>query len=100
MTRRALVAILMAAIASGGLALAKGVVLAQEEDTSSPSLRIEWAEFKKLYDKRQLVLIDVRSKEAFEMGHIPGARCIPEEAMDKHVAALKKEKAPIVLYCA
>ena len=94
MTRRALVAILMAVIGSGA------TVRGQEEDTSSPSLRIEWAEFKKLHDKRQLVLIDVRSKEAFEMGHIPGARSIPEEAMDKHVAALKKEKTPIVLYCA
>ena len=95
MTRRVLVAILMAAIGNGAAGLAQ-----QEEDTSSPSLRIEWAEFKKLYDKRQLVLIDVRSKEAFEMGHIPGARSIPEEAMDKHVAALKKDKTPIVLYCA
>ena len=72
----------------------------QEEDTSSPSLRIEWAEFKKLYDRREIVLIDVRSVPSFEAGHIPGARSIPLEEIDKQSAALKKLKPPIVLYCA
>jgi 3-mercaptopyruvate sulfurtransferase SseA len=72
----------------------------QEEDTSSPALRIEWAEFKKLYDRQALVLIDVRNVPSFEAGHIPGARSIPLEEIDKHAAALKKLKPPIVLYCA
>lgn len=44
----------------------------REEDTSSPSLRIDWTEFKKLYDAKAIELIDVRGDVVFESGHIPG----------------------------
>ena len=82
------------------LAAFGGAAGGQEEDTSSPALRIEWADFKKLYDRQALVLVDVRNAPSFEAGHIPGARSIPLEEIDKQAAALKKLKPPIVLYCA
>jgi 3-mercaptopyruvate sulfurtransferase SseA len=71
-----------------------------EEDTSSPKLRIAWSDFRKLYESKQAVVIDVRAVPSFEAGHIPGARSIPLEAIEKQAAALKKLGKPIVLYCA
>jgi 3-mercaptopyruvate sulfurtransferase SseA len=71
-----------------------------EEDTSSPSLRIDWKEFKKLYDAKAIELVDVRGDVYFESGHIPGARSIPLEQVEKRVMELRRSKKPIVLYCA
>ncbi len=71
-----------------------------EEDTSSPSLRIDWKDFKKLYDAKAIELIDVRGDVFFESGHIPGARSIPLDQIEKRAAALGRSKRPIVLYCA
>ena len=72
----------------------------QEEDTSSPSLRIDWAEFKTLFDSQTIELIDVRGDVFFESGHIPGARSIPLDQVEKRVTELGRSKRPIVLYCA
>jgi 3-mercaptopyruvate sulfurtransferase SseA len=71
-----------------------------EEDTSSPSLRIDWKEFKKLYDAKAVELIDVRGDVFFESGHIPGARSIPLQEVGKRATELGRSKKPIVLYCA
>ena len=72
----------------------------QDEDTSSPSLRIDWNEFKKLYDARAIEIIDVRGDVFFESGHIPGARSIPLDQVGTRVTELRRSKKPIVLYCA
>ena len=72
----------------------------QDEDTSSPSLRIDWNEFKKLYDAGAIEVIDVRGDVFFESGHIPGARSIPLDQVGKRVTELRRSKKPIVLYCA
>jgi 3-mercaptopyruvate sulfurtransferase SseA len=72
----------------------------REEDTSAPSLRIDWKEFKKLYDSNTLDLVDVRGGVFFESGHIPGARSIPLDQIETHIAELRRSKRPIVLYCA
>jgi 3-mercaptopyruvate sulfurtransferase SseA len=71
----------------------------KDEDPSSPQLRIEWAEFKKLYDAGKIEVVDVRDGAAFELGHIPGARWIPLEDVEKRAAELRKLQKPIVLYC-
>ena len=72
----------------------------QDEDTSSPSLRIDWNEFKKLYDAGAIEIIDVRGDVFFESGHIPGARSIPLDQVEKRVTELRRSRKPIVLYCA
>ena len=72
----------------------------QEEDTSSPSLRIDWKEFRKLYDTNAIDLVDVRGDVFFESGHIPRARSIPLDQVEKHLPELRRSKKPIVLYCA
>ena len=72
----------------------------QDEDTSSPSLRIDWKEFRKLYDTNAIEVVDVRGDVYFESGHIPGARSIPLEQVEKRITELRRSKKPIVLYCA
>ena len=72
----------------------------REEDTSSASLRIDWKEFRKLYDTNAIDLVDVRGNVFFESGHIPGARSIPLDQIEKHIPELRRSKKPIVLYCA
>lgn len=77
-----------------------GVGFGQEDDLSSPKLRIAWAEFKALYDAKKAVVIDVRDAASFETGHIPGATSVPLDDIGKRVAELKKLNKPLVTYCA
>ena len=88
----------IAAMVLGAGSFAAG--LAQEQELNSPKLRIEWGEFKKLYDAKKIEVIDVRGAEAFELGHIPGARSVPLQEVERRAEALKKLKKPIVTYCA
>ena len=71
-----------------------------DDQLLSPKLRVEWPEFKKLYDGDAAVIVDVRERVSFEAMHIPGARSIPLEEIESHAAELKRLKKPILLYCA
>jgi rhodanese-related sulfurtransferase len=81
-------------------ALSCGVGFGQEDDIYSPRLRIGWDEFKTRYDEKTIVVVDVRDKGSFEAGHIPQARSIPLDEVEKRFGDLKKQKKPIVTYCA
>jgi 3-mercaptopyruvate sulfurtransferase SseA len=71
-----------------------------DDQLASPKLRIEWADFKKLYDTKGVIVVDVRETPSFEAGHIPGARSIPLDKIEARAAELKKLGKPIVAYCA
>ena len=71
-----------------------------QDDVSSSKLRIEWAEFKKLHDAGRVIIIDVRGADSFEAGHIPGARSVPLDEVEKRADDLKKLEKLIVTYCA
>jgi rhodanese-related sulfurtransferase len=72
----------------------------EEPDLSAAGLRIEWPEFKKLYDAKKVVVLDIRGRDAFKLGRIPGARSVPLDEVEKQADSLKKLKQPIVTYCA
>ena len=95
--RRVMVAVVMAALGAG--ADASGPQQ-RDEDLSSPKLRIEWEEFKKLYDAKSIEVVDVRGSDAFKLGRIPGARSIPEDQVAEHADDLEKLKKEIITYCA
>jgi 3-mercaptopyruvate sulfurtransferase SseA len=78
---------------------ARGAAQQEEEDTSSPALRIEWAAFKKLYDAKKIEVIDVRTEAVYETGHIPRSRSIPLDRIAGRVDELRKLNKPLVLYC-
>jgi 3-mercaptopyruvate sulfurtransferase SseA len=69
------------------------------QDTSSAELRIQWAEFKKAYDAKRVVVVDVRGQDAYDAGHIPGSISVPLDDVEKRAGELKKTGKPIVLYC-
>ncbi len=67
----------------------------------SPNVpRISPEELKEKLDAgAEVVIIDVRSKEEFDQGHIPGAISIPYEEIETRYRELPRDKE-IVTYCA
>jgi len=59
---------------------------------------IHWDEVKNL-DKNSTEIIDTRTKEEFEMGHIDGAKNIPLDEIRTRFQEISKDKK-IILYCA
>src|SRR5258708_11856307 len=56
---------------------------------------------RRLETKAQMVLVDVREKEEFRAGYIPGALSLPRGFLEIQVEQkLTDKNAPIVLYCA
>ena len=50
--------------------------------------------------KQDFLLLDVRSKEEFEQGHIPGAVNIEHDQLNENIATLMPyTDKPIVVYC-
>jgi rhodanese-related sulfurtransferase len=81
--------------------------LAAQLVPSDGASRISQAEFKKLRASKKVVIVDTRTKDAYERGHIPGAILLPLEGRqtwpDEYNAAadaLKSARKPIVTYCA
>jgi rhodanese-related sulfurtransferase len=56
------------------------------------------AEALDLAARRQAVFVDVRSAEAYALGHIPGALNVPAPDVLGRVAELRRTSLPI-LYC-
>jgi rhodanese-related sulfurtransferase len=48
--------------------------------------------------RRNVVVIDVRPRQEYEVGHIPGARSMPPDEVRKRLRELPKE-AEVVAYC-
>lgn len=72
---------------------------AQPLSADSAALRISYEEFRKFYDAGQVLVVDTRGEQAYVNGHIPGARLVPYDQVEKHLSALKAEKRAIVTYC-
>ena len=65
---------------------------------SDGARRVTVAELKDLLDKDEAVVIDVRNQASYDMGHVRGARLIPEAEIGNHLDELPKNKL-IVTYC-
>jgi 3-mercaptopyruvate sulfurtransferase SseA len=61
--------------------------------------RITVDELKKLQEADKVLVVDVRSAEAYKSGHIPGAVSAPLGEIDKHVPTLKSARKALVTYC-
>jgi rhodanese-related sulfurtransferase len=49
--------------------------------------------------QRRLVLIDARSKQAWDQGHIPGALHLPHAEIADRATSLLDPAVPVVAYC-
>ena len=55
---------------------------------------------KLIRENNKLIILDVRSNEEYESGHIPGAKLIPVQVLSDRINELKEYKAnPILVYC-
>ena len=71
----------------------------QNTNTGEPE-RMPIEQFKALYDDpaKRPIIVDVRSKQSFDEGHIRGSISVPEAEVDSRLADLSKDKL-IVAYC-
>ncbi len=60
--------------------------------------RITTAELEALIKEGKAYVVDVRSQDSFDMGHIPGSHLIPANEVHNHVNKLPRDKT-IVTYC-
>lgn len=72
---------------------------AQGPDALASVPRISLAEFRKLVEAGRVVVLDVRSPQAYREGHIPGAVSVPLETVAARAAEWRGTARPIVTYC-
>ena len=65
---------------------------------SDGARRITTAELDALIKEGKAYVVDVRSQDSYDMGHIPGSHLIPATEVFKHVDKLPRDKT-IVTYC-
>jgi len=60
--------------------------------------RVTIDEMESLVKEGKAVVIDVRNQDAYDAGHIPGAKLIPSTEILNHLSELPKDKL-IITYC-
>ena len=60
--------------------------------------RITTGELETLMKEGNAYVVDVRTQDSYDMGHIPGSHLIPANEFYKHVDKLPRDKT-IVTYC-
>lgn len=60
--------------------------------------RITTGELATLIAEGKAYVVDVRTQDSYDMGHIPGSHLIPSNEFYKHVGKLPRDKT-IVTYC-
>ena len=57
--------------------------------------------YKLINENKELLILDVRTKEEYEEGHIPGAKLIPVQVLPIKLSELDEYKDnPVLVYCA
>jgi len=89
------------------VAFMAAVLLAAAPSAQIDAPRISQQDFKKLIAAKNVVIVDTRVADVFELGHIPGAVQLPLEgrltwleSYEKTVSMLIASKKPVVTYCA
>jgi rhodanese-related sulfurtransferase len=97
-------ALLALAVNSGdGLAQSHDINLATLAEANQKTAEVSTEELRRILADGTATLVDTRSREEFEAGHIPGARMLDAPAGD-HVNAVERmvrgdKSAALVLYC-
>lgn len=57
--------------------------------------------YKLVTENKELVILDVRTKEEYDNGHIPGAKLFPVQLLPMKLDELNEYKdKPVLVYCA
>ena len=95
---------LLAAIICFGMAAIKFCTARMKPNTaparpkSSADLTAEEAK-ERMEENPNVILLDVRTQEEFDEGHIPGAVCLPNEFITAEMPFPFEKDAEILLYC-
>jgi predicted sulfurtransferase len=71
---------------------------AVHQATNDSIPRISTADLEALMKQGNVVVVDVRNKDMYDRGHIPGAKLIPLNEVGERTKELPKDKK-IVTYC-
>jgi 3-mercaptopyruvate sulfurtransferase SseA len=74
-------------------------VRAAQQQPNDGVRRITTAELEELMNQGKVVVVDVRNQEAYDIGHIRGAKLIPVPQVGERTKELPRDKM-IVTYCA
>ena len=74
---------------------------AKENDQGAVYVNITAEEAKQIMDSEEgYIILDVRTQEEFDQGHIPGAILIPDYEIEEKAEAVLKDKDQLILvYC-
>ena len=87
----------LALLLVAAFALAGCVVWPQGSGPGSQAMPL--GEALTLRDRGEAVLIDVRSREAYAEGHIPGALNVASHEIEAQAATIRKMDRRLILYC-
>jgi len=95
-----LIASIMLLVVLSGCSFSKNIET-NEEDSSVTFSNIAPEEVKKRLDSEErIILLDVRTKEEYESGHIEGSILIPVDNLKEEVEKkLEDKEIPIFVYC-
>lgn len=70
-------------------------------DNSSLETKVNIEQAKKLIDEnKELIILDVRTKEEYDSGHIKNAILIPYDQINQNIDRIKQYKdKPVLVYC-
>ena len=95
---------LLAALICFGMAAIKFCTARIKPNLSAPAPKVEGVlspeEAKARMDANpNLILLDVRTQEEYDDGHIPGAVCLPSDMIEEGMPFSFDKDAEILLYC-
>ena len=89
------------------LSIVAAFLLAPAASAQVDAPRITQQDFKKLVASNNVLIVDTRNVDAYEISHIPGAVLLPLEGLmtwpaeyEKVAQMIQKSRKPIVTYCA
>jgi predicted sulfurtransferase len=80
------------------IALLPGTLALAAAEAAGEAPRVSAEEVKRLAAKGEVVIIDTRGKDAYDLEHAEGALSVPLAELDSHLAKLPKDKL-IAAYC-
>jgi 3-mercaptopyruvate sulfurtransferase SseA len=97
--------ILMAAVIFAACNAVDTTVKSHPQNSSTPDTnypdgapRVTTAELDKMMKEGKAYVVDVRSQDSYDMGHIPGSKLIPAAEILNHLNELPRDKM-IITYC-
>ncbi len=90
--------------ATAALLLGPSILQADRSGTGSTpvqssALKVSAGELNDLVSRGKVILVDVRSREAYDRAHLPGALSVPLDELPSRVDELRASQQDIVTYC-